>query len=112
VNDDPLTKTTPLTGASRSLTPETIAEYRSKLAAEWRVVGNRSLEREFTVDDYAAAHALATRLGELALKLEHYPVLTVAFGRVAVSITTPRVSRLTELDFLFAFRADKIYENR
>lgn len=110
MNDDPLTKTTPLSGASRSLAPETIAEYRRKLDPGWRTVGDRSLEREFEVDDFAAAHALAARLGELALKLEHYPELTVAFGRVAVRVRTPRASRLTELDFLFALRADQIYE--
>lgn len=112
MKDDPLTRTTPLSGASRSLTHETIAEYKSKLDPAWRVVGDRSLEREFAVEDFASAHALATRLGELALKLEHYPELTVAFGRVAIRIRTPRVSRLTELDFLLAFRADQIYGGR
>ena len=102
-------KTQPLHGSTSALTPEQIAENKARLDESWIVTEDGFLVREFPFRDFAAAHAFAHSVGQLALKLEHYPEITIGWGRVEMRTRTPRAAGLTELDFLLAFRTEQLF---
>jgi 4a-hydroxytetrahydrobiopterin dehydratase len=106
-----LLKTAPRRGDGGALTPEQLAESMARLGDDWSLVDDAYLVREYAFRDFATALAFARAVGELALKLEHYPEIAVAWGRVELRTRTPRAGGPTDFDFLLAFRADKIYES-
>jgi 4a-hydroxytetrahydrobiopterin dehydratase len=109
VKDDEMVRTQPLHGSSSALTAEQIAENSARLDESWSLTKDGYLVREFPFRDFAGAHAFADGLARLAIQVEHYPEITVGWGRVELRTRTPRAAGLTELDFLLAFRADQLY---
>ena len=108
MKDDELLKTKPLHGSSTALTPEQTAENMTRLEG-WTATDDGYLVREYPFRDFASAHAFADAVAQIAFKLEHYPEITFAWGRVELRSRTPRAAGLTDLDFLVAFRADQAY---
>jgi 4a-hydroxytetrahydrobiopterin dehydratase len=107
--EDQLIQTKSLRGSTSALSADHLRESLSRLGPEWSVVDDTALVREYAFGDFASALKFTAAVGELALKLEHFPAITLAFGRVELKIRTPRAGGLTDLDFLLAFRADKLY---
>ena len=103
-----MAKTNPLQGASTALSPEEIAENMARLEG-WTATDDGYLVREYPFRNFASAHAFADAVARLALKLEHFPEITLAWGRVELRSRTPRAAGLTDLDFLLAFRANQAY---
>jgi 4a-hydroxytetrahydrobiopterin dehydratase len=109
VIEDEMIKTQPLHGASTALTPEQVDENMARLEG-WSVTADGFLVREYPFRDFASARAFADGVAALAIKLEHFPQITLAWGRVELKSKTPRAAGLTDLDFLLAFRADQLYD--
>ena len=87
------------------------AEADALLAAlpHWRIVvveGERRLTRTFATPNFAAALALANRIGALAEAADHHPLLTVEWGRVVAQWWTHAIGGLHRNDFIMAARCD------
>ena len=54
------------------------------------------------------ALAFTQRVGEMAEEQQHHPDLLLAWGRVRVTIWTHKIDGLTESDFVFAAKADRL----
>jgi len=79
-----------------------------QLAAGWRVVNEHHLEREFKFPDFAQALAFANRVGQLAESQNHHPDIYLAWGRVKLTLWTHKIDGLTESDFVFAAKVDRL----
>jgi 4a-hydroxytetrahydrobiopterin dehydratase len=87
------------------------AELRAlheQLGRDWKVVDEHHLEREYRFKNFAEALAFTNRLGELAEEQSHHPDLYLAWGRVRVTIWTHKIDGLTESDFVFAAKCDRL----
>ncbi len=74
----------------------------------WRIVDEHHLEKDYRFRDFAQALAFVNRVGALAEEQVHHPDLLLAWGRVRVQIWTHRIDGLTESDFVFAARCDRL----
>jgi 4a-hydroxytetrahydrobiopterin dehydratase len=75
----------------------------------WTAVDGHHLEREYRFENFALALAFTNRVGEMAEEQQHHPDLLLAWGRVRVTIWTHKIDGLTESDFVFAAKADRLY---
>ncbi len=91
--------------------PRAMAEkLREELDPGWTLTHEgRRVERTFRFPDFAAALAFANTLGQLAEREDHHPDLHIGWGRLTVELWTHKIDGLTESDFYFAAKTDKLY---
>ncbi len=89
------------------LTAENARLLAGAIAREWQIDG-AEIRREFTFKTFNAAFGLATRIALLAEAQSHHPELEVAWGRLAVRLTTHSVGGLSRNDFIMAARIDRL----
>lgn len=95
--------TPPLTGAE-------LAKLETELGGDWKVIDGHHLEKEYRLKDFVQALALVNRIGEMAEEQIHHPDLHLSWGRVRVVVWTHDVGGLSEGDFVFAAKADRLAE--
>jgi len=84
-----------------------LKSYRPQVPA-WQIVNEHHLERTFKFPDFRAALAFTNQVGNLAEEQGHHPDILLAWGKVAVSIWTHKIDGLTESDFIFAAKVDRL----
>ena len=75
---------------------------------DWKVVENHHLERHFTFPDFKTALRFVNQVGELAENQGHHPDISLAWGKVGISIWTHKIDGLTESDFILAAKIDRL----
>jgi 4a-hydroxytetrahydrobiopterin dehydratase len=98
----------PCRGGVPPLKGAAIASLSRELDSAWRVVGEHHLERHFKLPDFAAALALANRIGAVAEREGHHPDLLVRWGELVVTLWTHKIDGLTESDFVLAAKIDEL----
>ncbi|HEY4526813.1 MAG TPA: 4a-hydroxytetrahydrobiopterin dehydratase [Candidatus Paceibacterota bacterium] len=68
----------------------------------------KSISKEFTFKNFADALSFANKIGAIAEDEGHHPDLTVAWGKVGVSLTTHAIKGLSENDFILAAKIDAL----
>jgi 4a-hydroxytetrahydrobiopterin dehydratase len=96
----------PCRGGVPPLGPEQVAPLLAQLDA-WTVVDNHHLEKTYRLPNFARALELVNAIGAIAEAENHHPDLTLAWGRVGVTIWTHKIDGLTESDFIFAAKCDQ-----
>ncbi|HUH81078.1 MAG TPA: 4a-hydroxytetrahydrobiopterin dehydratase [Solirubrobacteraceae bacterium] len=84
------------------------AEIQARLAdlEGWRLIDG-AIEREWKLDDFAAAIAFVNRVAELAEQANHHPdILLHGWNKVRLTLSTHSEGGLTESDFALAARID------
>jgi len=66
------------------------------------------LTREYAFKNFADAMKGAVQIGDLAEEQQHHPDLHVAWGKLGVDIWTHKIGGLTESDFVFAAKCDRV----
>jgi 4a-hydroxytetrahydrobiopterin dehydratase len=87
------------------------AALQNLLAAvnnDWRVVDEHHLEKEYKFKDFREALDFTNRVGEMAELQGHHPDIYLAWGKVKVTVWTHKIDGLTESDFIFAARTDRL----
>jgi len=97
----------PCRGGVPPLTPEQILPLE-KQVPQWDVVNNHHLERQFSFPDFKAALDFVVRVGNLAEEQGHHPDITLAWGKVGITIWTHKIDGLTESDFILAAKVDRL----
>jgi 4a-hydroxytetrahydrobiopterin dehydratase len=85
-----------------------LAQAKQRLNADWRVIDGHHLEREYKFKDFRQALAFTNKVGELAEQENHHPDIYLAWGKVKLTLWTHKIDALTESDFAFAAKVDKI----
>ena len=90
--------------------PLSAAEIRPLEAQvpEWKVVNNHHLERHLTFPDFKSALRFVNQVGNLAEEQGHHPDISLAWGKVGISIWTHKIEGLTESDFVLAAKIDRL----
>jgi 4a-hydroxytetrahydrobiopterin dehydratase len=82
----------------------------ARLGGGWNVVEEHHLEKEYRFKDFRQALDFTNRVGELAERVGHHPDITLAWGKVRLTIWTHKIGGLNEADFVFAAKADALLE--
>ena len=98
----------PCRGGVPPLTGTELQVLHAQLGADWQVVDDHHLEREYGFDDFRQALDFTVRVGEMAEKQDHHPDIYLAWGKVKLTIWTHKIDGLTESDFVFAAKADAL----
>jgi 4a-hydroxytetrahydrobiopterin dehydratase len=78
------------------------------LGLGWRVVNDHHLERDFKFDNFRQALDFTNRVGELAEAQNHHPDIYLAWGKVKLTLWTHKIDGLTESDFVFAAKVNRL----
>lgn len=98
----------PCRGGVPALTAEEIRPLQAQIPA-WTVRDNRRLERDFGFVDFATALKFVNQVGAEAESQGHHPDLKLVWGKVGVELWTHKIDALTESDFIFAAKIDRIW---
>ena len=74
----------------------------------WRVADGYQLRKDYRFADFAQALAFVNRVGALAEEQRHHPDIYLAWGKVSVEVWTHKIKGLTESDFIFAAKCDRL----
>jgi len=99
----------PCRGGTKPVRGQPLAALLGELGGGWRVVDEHHLEKEFRFRDFAGALAFANQIGALAEEQSHHPDLHLAWGRLGVTVWTHKIDGLTESDFVFAAKIDRLF---
>jgi 4a-hydroxytetrahydrobiopterin dehydratase len=97
----------PCTGDVPPLEGEEL-EALARQVPEWEVVEEHHLKREFRFGNFREALAFVNRVGELAEEQGHHPDIAFGWGRAEITIFTHKIDGLTESDFIFAAKVDRL----
>jgi len=98
----------PCKGGVPPLAGQELASLEERLGGDWRVVDGHHLEKEYAFPNFKDALAFVNRVGELAESVNHHPDIFLAWGKVEITIWTHKINGLSEADFVFAAKADKL----
>jgi len=85
-----------------------LKDLEQKLGNGWKAVNEHHLEKEFKFKDFKAALAFTNRVGDLAEGQGHHPDIYLAWGKVRITLWTHKIDGLTETDFVFAAKIDRL----
>ncbi len=101
----------PCRGGVPPMTPQQIAELLPHLQG-WTVVDNHHLVKSYRFPDFASALEFVNRVGALAEEQNHHPDICLSWGKVDISLWTHKINGLSESDFVFAAKVDRIDPSR
>jgi 4a-hydroxytetrahydrobiopterin dehydratase len=101
-------KCVPCAGGVPPLKGAALAEFAERLDGDWRVVDEHHLEKEFVFPDFCRALDFTVQIGQLAESEWHHPDLYTAWGKVKVLLWTHKINGLSESDFVFAAKVDRL----
>ncbi len=79
---------------------------------DWQVKevgGEQRLERIFKFKDFAQALAFTDKIGAIAEKEDHHPLIMLEWGKVTVNWWTHKIGGLHKNDFIMAAKTDELY---
>ena len=97
----------PCKGGVPPLEGEELDRLLDALGGEWRVVDGHHLQKDYRFKNFRDALDFTDRVGALAEEQQHHPDITLAWGKVGLTIWTHKIDGLTESDFVFAAKADR-----
>jgi 4a-hydroxytetrahydrobiopterin dehydratase len=100
---------TPCKGGVPPLAGEELYALYAELGADWQLVMDHHLEKEYKFKGYAPAVAFTNAIADLAEDQNHHPDILLSYGKVKVSIWTHKIDGLTESDFVFAAKVEEVY---
>jgi 4a-hydroxytetrahydrobiopterin dehydratase len=97
-------------GDEPKLTDEEIAALQPEVP-EWQVIeveGVKRLERTFKLKNFIEAMAFTNKIGMIAEKEDHHPLIVTEWGRVTVAWWTHKIKGLHKNDFIMAAKTDAL----
>ena len=98
----------PCRGGVPPLKGEELQRLYDQLEEGWELVDEHHLEKTYRFPDFARALAFANRIGDLAEEVDHHPEIRLSWGWVSLIIYTHKIDGLTESDFVWAAKADRL----
>jgi len=99
----------PCRGGEPTLTEAEITELHPQVP-EWQIKevdGMKRLERVFKFKNFAQALEFTNKVGAIAEKEDHHPLIILEWGRVTVQWRTHAVKGLHKNDFIMAAKTDE-----
>lgn len=74
----------------------------------WTAIEEHHLHKEFSFKNFREALGFVNQVGEVAEKQGHHPDIRLGWGLVEIYIFTHKIDGLTESDFVFAAKVDRL----
>ena len=103
-------KCIPCSGATLPLKGASLQSYLKQLSAEWILVEEHHLEREYHFKNFKDALHFTNCIGELAEEEGHHPDIHLSWGKVKLIYWTHKIKGLSESDFIMAAKSDLCYQ--
>jgi 4a-hydroxytetrahydrobiopterin dehydratase len=87
---------------------EDLVNLYERLGNDWQLVDGHHLEKEYRFSNFVEALAFTNRVGQLAEEVDHHPEIFLTWGKVRLKIWTHKIDGLTESDFVWAAKADRL----
>ena len=100
----------PCKGGVPPLNAEEQAELLKTLGSDWQIVDGHHLSKTYAFPDFAEALRYTNLVGAMAEEQGHHPDMLVAWGKVRVEVWTHKIDGLVESDFIFAAKAETIFQ--
>jgi 4a-hydroxytetrahydrobiopterin dehydratase len=101
-------KCIPCEGGIPPLTGKEITEYKKQISADWNVIDNNKITKEFYFVSYRQTMDFINKVADIAEEERHHPVLHIYFGRAVAELWTHSINGLSENDFILAAKIDKL----
>ncbi len=98
----------PCKGGVPPLRREELTRLHQQLEEGWQLVDEHHPEKEYRFKNFLEALAFANQVGELAEEQSHHPDIFFTWGLVRLTIWTHKIDGLTESDFVWAAKADRL----
>ena len=100
-------------GGEPTLTDAELAELHPQVS-DWQVIevdGVKRLQRVFKLKNFIEAVAFTNKVGMIAEKEDHHPLIITEWGRVTVQWWTHKIRGLHKNDFIMASKTDELSES-
>lgn len=97
-------------GGEPTLTDAEIAELHPQIP-EWQIKevdGIKRIERIFKLKNFIEAMAFTGKIGMVAEKEDHHPLIITEWGRVTVQWWSHKIKGLHKNDFIMAAKTDEL----
>ena len=108
MNDLASRECVPCKGGIPPLSGEALSRLHEELGNDWQLIDGHHLDKTFRYADFAEALAFTNRVGALAEQVDHHPEIRLSWGWVRLIIYTHKIDGLTESDFVWAAKADRL----
>lgn len=98
----------PCKGGVAPLKGEQLNHLHGRIDNNWRLVDEHHLERQFKFKNFRQALDFTNRVGELAEDQGHHPDICLGWGKAELKVWTHKIDGLTESDFIFAAKVDRL----
>ena len=98
----------PCRGGVPPLGADEVASLLQQLNSDWEVVENHHLRKTYRFKNFKEALAFTNRVGDLAESVGHHPDVALSWGKVTLEIWTHKIGGLSETDFVFAAKCDRL----
>ncbi len=106
---DLATKTcVPCRGGIPPLGSQEIQGFLQQLGNNWQVIAEHHLQKDFIFPDFKSALAFTNSVGAIAEEQGHHPDISLAWGKVGITLWTHKIDGLHESDFILAAKIDKL----
>ena len=98
----------PCKGGVPPLKGAELIALQEELDSGWEVIDEHHLQKAYAFKNFKEALAFTNRVGELAEAQNHHPDILLSYGKAKVTIWTHKIDGLTESDFVFAAKTDRL----
>ena len=98
----------PCRGGVPPLKGEELHTFMRQLGGGWELVGEHRLEKEYSFKGFRNPFEFVKRVGEMSEEQEHHGDIHLAWAKVKLTIWTHKIDGLTENDFIWAAKADRL----
>ncbi len=98
----------PCRGGVPTLEAAEIQDLLAQLGNDWQAIDDHHLQKEFKLKNFAEALAFTNQVGAIAEAQNHHPDIYLAWGKVGITIWSHKIDGLTESDFVFAAKCEKV----
>lgn len=91
---------------------EKLKHFFDTLNAEWELIDNHHLTKTYKFKNFRQALDFTNKIGEMSEEEGHHPEILLEWGRVKLTVYTHVIDVLSENDFIWAAKAEKIYQEK
>jgi 4a-hydroxytetrahydrobiopterin dehydratase len=85
-----------------------LSSFVDLLGNQWKVLDGQRLEKDFKFPDFQSGLDFTNHVGALAESVDHHPEIYLTWGKVRITLWTHSIGGLSEADFVFAAKVDKL----
>ncbi|MFQ5620846.1 MAG: 4a-hydroxytetrahydrobiopterin dehydratase [Candidatus Nanoarchaeia archaeon] len=97
----------PCKGGVPPLKGEPLKKLHDQLDS-WDLIEEHHITKTYTFKSFKDSMEFTNKVAALAEQQDHHPDINISFNKVALVLWTHKIDGLSESDFIFAAKADKL----